>query len=223
VNFDYFSPEYGRWDVHWDTWGIELRENLAKQSSTGLDYSSNSRKPQLDKLDLNILLNLQLDCRVPFSALGRSLNVSGAYIGKKVSKMLRDMVFRYAVWPLKIGAEDWGMIGLECSKQVAGTLAQSLSLLPAWRGGLVTGDFDGIFAIVWCPNGEVKQFFKAIDDRLVRGNYAHSQCMNSVGEWVVARWLPIDPDQSTPWHLYKDDGGWIFDESRYLSLVKQAS
>ena len=221
VNFEHYNIERGSWDVHWDTWGIGLRENLAKGPSNNLEYSTQGRKVQLDKLDLNILLNLQLDCRTPFSALGRSLGVSGAYIGKKVSKMLRDMVFRYAVWPLKIGAEDWGMIGLACSKQVASTLAQSLSLLPAWRGGLITGDFDGLFAIVWCPNGEVRQLFKGIDDRIIRGGHAHPECMNSVGEWVVARWLPVDPDESTPWHLFSEDGRWIFDESKYLTLVKQ--
>jgi len=220
VNFDNYNVERASWDVHWDTWGIGLRENLAKGSSSSLDYARQERNIQLDKLDLNILLNLQLDCRSPFSALGRSLNVSGAYIGKKVSKMLREMAFKYALWPLKIGAEDWGMIGLTCSKQVAGTLAQSLSLLPAWRGGLVTGDFEGLFAIVWCPNGEVRQFFKAIDDRLVRAGLAQPESMNSVGEWVVARWLPVDPDESTPWHLFSDDGRWLFDESRYLALTK---
>ena len=223
VNFDCYNVDRGSWDVHWDTWGIGLRENLAKRSSNSLDYALQGRKVQLDKLDLNILWNLQLDCRTPFSALGRSLNVSGAYIGKKVSKMLRERVFRYAVWPLKIGAEDWGMIGLACSKQVASTLAQSLSLLPAWRGSLVTGDFEGLFAIVWCPNGEVKQFFKAVDDRIVRGGHAQPECMNSVGEWLVARWLPVDPDESTPWHLFSEEGRWLFDESRYLTLAKQPS
>ena len=223
VNFDCYNVDRGSWDVHWDTWGIGLRENLAKRSSNSLDYALQGKKVQLDKLDLHILWNLQLDCRTPLSALGRSLNVSGAYIGKKVSKMLREMVFRYAVWPLKIGAEDWGMIGLACSKQVASTLAQSLSLLPAWRGSLVTGDFEGLFAIVWCPNGEVKQCFKAVDDRIVRGGHAQQECMNSVGEWLVARWLPVDPDELTPWHLFSEDGRWLFDESRYLTLAKQPS
>jgi DNA-binding Lrp family transcriptional regulator len=223
VNFDHYDIERGNWDVHWDTWGIGLREELAKRSSTSFEHSMQGWKAQLNKLDLNILYKLQLDCRTPFSALGRSLDVSGAYIGKKVSKMLRDMVFRYAVWPLKIGAEDWGMIGLACSKQVASTLAQSLSLLPAWRGGFVAGDFEGLFAIVWCPNGEVRQLFKAIDDRIVRSGHAHAECMNSVGEWVVARWLPVDPDEYTPWHLFSEDGRWLFDESRYLTLAKQLS
>ena len=220
VNFDYYNVERGSWDVHWDTWGIGLRENLAKPYSNNFDYARQGENVHLDKLDLNILLDLHLDCRTPFSALGRSLNVSGAYVGKKVSKMLRERVFRNAIWPLKIGAEDWAMIGLVCSKQIAGTLAQSLSLLPGWRGGLVTGDFEGLFAIVWCPNGEMKQFLKAVDDRLVRGGHAQPECMNSVGEWVVARWLPVETDESAPWHLFSDDGRWLFDESRYLTLVK---
>ncbi len=221
VNFDHYNVARGSWDVHWDTWGIGLRENLAKKSSNSVDFARQGGNANLDTLDLNILLDLQLDCRMPFSALGRALNVSGAYVGKKVSKMLRERVFRNAVWPLKIGAEDWAMIGLVCSRQTAATLAQSLSLLPGWRGGLVTGDFEGLFAIVWCPNGEVKQLFKAIDDRLVKSGYAQPECMNSVGEWIVARWLPVDTDESTPWHLYSDDGRWLFDESRYMSLVKK--
>jgi DNA-binding Lrp family transcriptional regulator len=222
VNFDYYNVERSNWDVHWDTWGISLRENLAKQSTIYLDRAEGEgRTVYLDRLDLNILFDLHLDCRTPFSALGRSLNVSGAYIGKKVSKMLREMVFRNAIWPLKIGAEDWAMMGLACTKQVAATLAHSLSLLPAWRGGLVEGDFEGLFAIVWCPNGEVRQLFKAIDDRLIRGGHARPECMNSVGEWVVARWLPVDTDESAPWNLFSDERRWLFDESRYLSLVKK--
>lgn len=220
VNFENYDIDRSNWDIHWDTWGIGLRENLAKQTSA-TNHSSQRSKAQLNKLDLNILYKLQLDCRTPFSALGRSLDVSGAYIGKKVSKMQREMVFRYAVWPLKIGAEDWGIIGLACSNHVAGTLAGSLSHLPAWRGGYVTGDFEGLFAIVWCPNGETRQLFKAIDDRVVRTGNAHPECLNSVGEWVVARWLPVDPDESSPWHLYDEDGRWLFDRSRYLALVKQ--
>jgi DNA-binding Lrp family transcriptional regulator len=223
VNFDNYNILQSTWDVHWDTWGIGLRENLTGKASSNADSSTQRSKAQLNKLDLSILYKLQLDCRTPFSALGRSLDVSGAYIGKKVSKMEREMIFRCAVWPLKIGAEDWGIIGLACSKQVAGTLAKSLSVLPAWRGGYVTGDFEGLFAIVWCPNGEVRQLFKAIDDRVVRPGHAQLECMNSVGEWVVARWLPVDPDASTPWHLYGDEGEWLFDESRYLALVKQIS
>lgn len=218
VNYDHYDVSRGRWDIHWDAWGIGVREDMMRNESTGLEYGPQKRKMQVDNLDLNILLNLQLDCRTPFSALGRALNVSGAYIGKKVTRMMRDNIFRYALWPLKIGAEDWGVVGLSCSKQVASTLARSLSLLPAWRGGLVRGDYEGMFAIVWCPNGELKQLFKAIDDRLIRGGYARAECLNSVGEWVVARWLPVDPDESTPWHLF-DDGRWIFDRSRYLSLI----
>jgi DNA-binding Lrp family transcriptional regulator len=218
VNFDRYDVERGRWDIHWDTWGISLRENMIGAESSVYEYWTSNRKMQLDNLDLSILLDLQLDCRTPFSALGRSLNVSGAYIGKKVTKMMRDKIFRFALWPLKIGAEDWGVIGLSCSKQVASTLASSLSLLPAWRGGLVKGDYEGIFAIVWCPNGELKQLLKTIDDRLIRGGYANAECLNSVGEWVVARWLPVDPDESTPWHLF-NEGRWVFDKSRYMSLI----
>jgi hypothetical protein len=67
--------------------------------------------------------------------------------------MAREGLFRYAVWPMKIGAEDWGLLAVSCPREIADTLARSLSRLPAWRGGIVDGAFEGLLAIVWCPNG----------------------------------------------------------------------
>jgi hypothetical protein len=81
----------------------------------------------------------------------------------------------------------------------------------------VHGDIDGLLAMVWSPSGELKQLFKAIDDRLIRNNHAQAECLNSVGEWVIARWLPVEP---YPWDLSGDHGEWQFDEERYLALLK---
>jgi len=217
VNFASYDPIVGRWGIHWDSWGISLRESLSKSDTDDLEHAVEHPIFQFDKLDMKILSDIQTDCRTPFSVLGRSLGVSGAYVGKKISRMMRENVFRYAVWPLKIGAEDWGIVGLSCRKSVANCLAKYLSLLPAWRGGLVKGDFEGLLAIVWAPSGELKQLFKAIDDRLIKTNHAQAQCLNSIGEWIIARWLPVDPDD--PWQLCTDDGKWLFDEKRFLALV----
>jgi DNA-binding Lrp family transcriptional regulator len=218
VNFNRYDASRAGWDIHWDSWGIRLRESLGQTGSVLQYPQPEAGRYQFDKLDLNILFNLHLNCRAPHSALGRMLGVSGAYIGKKVEKMSRNHLFRYAVWPLKIGAEDWGLVALSCQDPVAATLTQYLSELPAWRGGFVTGDFDGLLSIVWAPNGELRQFLKAVDDRVIRGGHAQAVCMNSIGEWVVARWLPVSPDD--PWQLATDDGGWLFDSERYLSLVR---
>jgi len=218
VNFDHYDAGTGRWDIHWDSWSIGLRESLASPERFSPDYPTQIRKFGLDKLDLNILSSMQMNCRTPFSAIARTLGVSGAYVGRRVARMARDGLFRYAIWPLKIGAEDWGLIALSCSKEIVSTLARNLSMLPAWRGGLVTGDIEGLLAIVWCPNGELKQLFKTIDDRLVRTGLARAECLNTIGEWAVARWLPVDPDD--PWKLFTEDGKWIFDEARYISLIE---
>jgi len=63
----------------------------------------------------------------------------------------------------------------------------------------------------------MKQLFKAVDDRLIRNGYAEAECLNAVGEWVIARWLPVE---AHPWDLSGEDGKWIFDEKRYLSLAE---
>jgi DNA-binding Lrp family transcriptional regulator len=219
INFDHYDISKGRWDIHWDSWGISLREGLSKGESFAREYSTSApaHDLQLDRLDLNVLSSMQLNCRTPFSAIARTLGVSGAYVGKKVNRLLQEGVFNFAIWPLKIGSEDWGIVALSCSKETAMTVAHYVRWMPAWRGGFVTGDFEGLLAIVWCPSGELKQFFKAVDDRLVRTGSAQVECLNSIGEWVVARWLPVDPDD--PWRLFSEDGRWIFDEQRYMALI----
>jgi DNA-binding Lrp family transcriptional regulator len=219
LNFDHYDGTQRRWDIHWDSWGISLRESLSNADSQGFEFGNDEGKFEFDKLDLRILALLHHDCRLPFSSIGQSLGVSGAYVGRKVARLARAGIFRYAIWPVKIGAEDWGVLCLSCSKQTANTLAQYLSRLPAWRGGLVTGDFEGLVGIVWCPSGELKQLFKAIDDRLVRSGHAKFECLTTIGEWVVARWLPVEPYPRGTWDLYNDESGWIFDEQRYMSLL----
>src|SRR5208337_3944859 len=216
VNFDRYDAVLGRWSVHWDTWGIDLRERISGKKTLTAENSGQGEKFQFDKLDLQILSRLHTDCRTPFSSLGRTLGVSGAYIGKKVDRMLRENVFRYAIWPLKIGAEDWGIVVLSCTRQIASIFAEQLSKLPAWRGGLVRGDVNGLLSIVWAPSGELKQLFKAIDDRLIKTGSAQAPCLNSVGEWIIARWLPVEP---YPSDLSGDKGTWVFDEKKYLSLA----
>jgi len=217
VNFDRYDEKASRWDIHWDSWGVAVREALKKDNAWQQPLQSRPERMRIDRLDLVILSSLQVNCRTPFSTIARTLGVSGAYVGRRVAKMAAEGLFRYGIWPLKIGAEDWGLLALSCSNHVATTLASSLSQLPAWRGGLVTGDVEGMLSIVWCPNGELKQFFKAIDDTLIRTGLARAECLNSIGEWLLARWLPIDPD--TPWNLFSEDGKWLFDEQRYLSMV----
>jgi len=219
VNFKGYDMKKRGWDIHWDLWGLNLRESLARPERFPAEGSSESMGFQLDRLDHNILSMLHINCRTPFSVIGRTLGVSGAYIGRRVTKMAREGLFRYAVWPMKIGAEDWGLLAVSCPREIADTLARSLSRLPAWRGGIVDGAFEGLLAIVWCPNGELKQFFKAIDDRLIKTGLARAESLNSIGEWAIARWLPVDPDD--PWKLFGDDGRWLFDVNRYIALLEQ--
>jgi DNA-binding Lrp family transcriptional regulator len=220
VNFEWYDAKKRSWDIHWDSWALNLRESLTKPEQFMAERSSESLRTQPDKLDHNILSMLHINSRTPFSVIGRTLGVSGAYVGRRVMRMAQQGLFRYAVWPMKIGAEDWGLLALSCPREIAGTLARSLSRLPAWRGGFVSGAFEGLLAIVWCPNGEMKQFFKAIDDRLVKTGLARAECLNSIGDWAVARWLPCMVDPDDPWKLLGEDGKWMFDEGHYMALVE---
>jgi len=219
VNFEWYDKKKRAWDIHWDSWAMNLRESLARPEQFMAESPSGSLRYQLDTLDQSILSMLHINSRTPFSVIGRTLGVSGAYVGRRVARLVQLGLFRYSVWPMKIGAEDSALLALGCSRGIAGTLALSLSRLPAWRGGFVSGAFDGLLAVVRCPNGEMKQFFKAIDDRLVKTGLARAACLNSIGEWAIARWLPVDPDN--PGKSFSEDGEWTFDEGNYLSLIEQ--
>jgi len=219
VNFEWYDRKKRTWDIHWDSWALSMRESLTRPEQFMADSSSGSLRYQVDMLDQSILAMLHVNSRTPFSTIGRTLGVSGAYVGRRVARMVQLGVFRYSVWPMKIGAEDWGLLALSSPRDIAGTLARSLSRLPAWRGGFVSGAFDGLIALVWCPNGEMKQFFKAIDDRLVKTGLARAECLDAIGEWAIARWLPVDPDN--PSKSFGEDGKWTFDEGHYMSLVEK--
>jgi len=221
VSFEWYDMKKQGWDIHWDSWALNLRESLARPEQFMPGASSVGLRNQLDKLDHHILSMLHINSRTPYSVIGRTLGVSGAYIGRRVTRMAQQGLFRYEVWPMKIGAEDWALLALSCPREIASTLVQSLVRLPAWRGGFVSGAFEGLLAIVWCPNGEMKQFFKAIDDRLVKTGLARAECLSSIGEWAVARWLPCMLDPDDPWQLFGEDGKWRFDEGHYMSLIEQ--
>jgi DNA-binding MarR family transcriptional regulator len=218
VNFDAFDLESGAWNLHWDTLGVSLRDELRKaaQSTDNLEGLA-PEKFKVEMIDFRIMDALNADCRKPFADIARSLGVSGAYVGQRIRRMRAQSVYRPAVWPLKTGAEDLGLLWIECEQKIAQSLVGFLGGMPSWRGSSVNGALSGLVALVWIPNGELKQFFKLIDDRVVREGFSKRCTFQSVGEWLLGRWLPVGPH---PHQLLKEDGTWEFDRSKYISLIR---
>lgn len=214
MSFEYFDSNESVWHVHWDSWGAGLGKALSEKPIAAQHQMLHRMdRIRFDRLDLQILEKLMYNSRSSYSEIGKALGVTGAYVSRKIHRLQRNRVFRPVAKPYKIGAEEYALVTIPCENRYVEPLAKYLDKLPAWRGAAVTGDFDGIFAQIGVPSGEVNQLFMVLDDRLIKTRISNCS-FNVVGMWSsLRRWLPIT--------LYSRDEGWKFEEAKYLSIVDQ--
>ena len=217
MSFQYYDSDESLWHVHWDSWGATLAKVLKEKQALGQAQTIQHEveKVRFDKLDLQIMEKLHYNCRSSYSEIGKALGVSGAYVSRKINRLLKNMVFRPVVKPFKIAAEEYGLVTISCESAFVQPLVEFFSKLPAWRGAAVRGDFNGLLAQIGVPSGELNQLFMVLDDCLVKTHLATCS-FNVIGSVVgtrssLRRWLPID--------LYSRDEGWKFDESTYLHTI----
>jgi len=217
INFSRYDGKTNLWNIRWDSWALGLREELLKKNQErdqpidrGISYEP---KPiEIDKIDLQIMDDLVFGWRRSFSDMGSKIGVSGAYVGKKVRRIVKNDVFKPMLISDKMGAENCGYILVDCNQTSVSIITRYLDELPAWRGCRTEGDINGIAAMVWVPMGEVEQLFKTIDDQLCRRKLINKCLFHTVGKWSsLRRWLPID--------LYVSKEGWAFDEKKYFDFV----
>jgi len=217
INFSRYDGKTNLWNVRWDSWALGLRNQLLKKNQEpnqpvdqGIPYEP---KPvEIDRIDLEIMGDLVFDCRRSFSDIGSKIGVSGAYVGKKVRRLVKNDLFKPMLISHKMGAENSGYIVVDCDQTSASIITRYLDELPAWRGCRTEGDINGIAAMVWVPIGEIEQLFKTIDDQLCRRKLINKCLFHTVGKWSsLRRWLPID--------LYVSKEGWVFDEKKYLGFI----
>ncbi len=216
ISFENYDEAAGKWNVRWDIWKITLRDALRQANEQPAGYQNELSTLAFNKMDLDVLDNLNENCRKSFSEVGRNLKVTGAYVGQRVRRLLDAEAFKPAIWPLKLGAEDWGLFVIQCDQKVARTLVPFLDELPGWRGALLEGDYSGIAGLVWVPTGELKLFFKALDDAVIREGFASRSLLQAVGEWLLGRFLPVGPEGL---NLFSDSDGWMLNEDAFMSLV----
>ena len=213
TSFEYWDPVESVWHVHWDSWGAGLAKALSEYQFSHQVQTLGRRidRAKIDVLDLKIMEQLEYDCRKSYSDLGKALGVSGAYVSRKVSRLLRNQVFRPIAKPFKIAGEEYGLVTISCDSAHIPPIVSCLDKLPAWRGAMVRGDFNGLLAQIGVPSGELNQLFMVLDDRLVKRGTAKCE-FHVVGMWSSLR----------RWHhpsLYSKERGWRFDEEAYLEVV----
>jgi DNA-binding Lrp family transcriptional regulator len=215
LNFQSYDLKAKDWDIHWNSWGGILRERLSAMSKVNMAslHHQPNKLEWIRKIDLQIMERLFSNCRRSHEQIGDMLGVTGAYVGKRVRRLLQNNVFRPVMAPRKMGAEDHGLLLLSCPRDRVGIIASGFDLLPRWRGAQVSGDVEGLLAEVYVPTGQIDQLFKQVDEQLVARHFVDGCRFHVVGTWSqpIVRWLPAN--------LYSDETGWAFDSEKYLALV----
>jgi len=217
VSLEYYDSKESVWHVHWDSWGAGLAKALKERQTPhqAPGFDERIERANIDKLDLQIMEQLGYDCRRSYSEIGKALGVSGAYVSRKIHRLMKNHVFKPIAKPFKIGAEEYAVVAVLCDDGFVQPIVRWLDKLPAWRGAIVKGDFDGLLAQIGVPSGELNQLFMVLDDRLVKPGTA--VCLfNVVGMWSsLRRWLPIS--------LYSKEQGWRFDQDKYLDILSRCA
>jgi len=222
VNLRYYDVQNGRWDVHWDEWGLWLREFLFERGWYYVLYEEAMKgkkpkaRPKIDKLDLQIINQLVLNSRLPFAEIGRRLGITGVYVSQKVHRLMNQGVLRPIMGSYRIGLDEVAFIVVDCDSDVVKALSVAFNELPMWQGWSVTGDVEGLIAIIFVPTGDIGQLFHIIDRDLVQRGAVRKCWLHFVGKWVskrrLLRWLPTE--------LYSKSKGWIFEGEKYLEKIK---
>jgi DNA-binding Lrp family transcriptional regulator len=222
-NLRYYDAERGGWDVRWDEWGLWLREFLYEKGWYYVLYEEAAKKEEpripikIDKLDLQIINQLVLDSRQPFTEIGRTLGVTGVYVSQKTHKLINQGIVKLITGSYRIGLDEVALLVIDCDSDVAKALSVALNELPMWQGMAITGDIEGLIAMIFVPTGDIGQLFHVIDTYLVQKGAVKKCWLNLVGKWVgkrrPLRWLPID--------LYSKGEGWTFEGDKYIEDIKK--
>ena len=223
MNLRYYDLEKGGWDVRWDEWGLWVKEFLFEKGWYYILYDNVKRKKEVksklkfDKLDLKIINELVLNSRSSYTNIGRTLDVTGVYVSQKTRNLLNQGVIEPIMGSYRIGLDEVAFIAIDCDEDTVKALIVALDELPIWQGVTVTGNLEGLIAMIFTPTGDIGQLFHILDSHIIQTGVAKKCWLHMVGKWVsrrrMLRWLPIE--------LYSDRKGWIFEGEQYLENIKK--
>ena len=223
INFRYYDANKSGWDVHWDEWGLWVKEFLFEKGWYYALYEAAKKKKEtklqagLDKLDLQIVNRLILDARSSYTEIGRNLGITGVYVGQKTNRMMNQGIIQPIMGSYRIGLDEVALVAIDCDEDTTKALAVALNELPLWQGVAVTGNLEGLISMIFVPTGDIEQLFHIIDSYIIQTGVAKKCWLHMVGKWVSRRrslrWLPTE--------LYSERKGWIFEGEQYLENMKK--
>jgi DNA-binding Lrp family transcriptional regulator len=212
----FYDVNINDWNVPWDEWGLWLKEYLLTKGWLHAfkgKKQEQKRKIKINKIDLEIIRLLRVNARYPFSELGLKLGVSGAYIGQRIRHLINSKIITPTIASFRIGLDESIFTVFDCKEEDLTAIKSAFDELPMWQGFKISGDMEGIAAMIYVPTGELQELLYAINKYLIEPKLVNKYMIHIIERWTgMRRWLPVE--------LYTDNIGWIFDKEEYLKQLK---
>ena len=122
---------------------------------------SRSRSEGVSELDKRIIEQLQEDGRRPFTQIAADLGVSEAAVRARTNRLIEKGILQIVgvTDPLKVGFQQWAMIGVKCEADRLIEVAEEIAAFPETDYVVVTaGTYDILVECVAEDNEALLQF-----------------------------------------------------------------
>ena len=131
----------------------------ARRAANG--RAGNGRGQEISELDKRIIEHLQEDGRRPFTQIAADLGVSEAAVRARTNRLIERGILQVVgvTDPLKLGFQQWAMIGIKCEASRLIEVAEALAAFPETDYVVVTaGSYDILVEAVAEDNEALLQF-----------------------------------------------------------------
>jgi Lrp/AsnC family transcriptional regulator, regulator for asnA, asnC and gidA len=122
---------------------------------------SRNRSEGVSELDKRIIEHLQQDGRRPFTQIATELGVSEAAVRARTNRLMEKGILQIVgvTDPLKVGFQQWAMIGVKCEADRLIEVAEEIAAFPETDYVVVTaGTYDILVECVAEDNEALLQF-----------------------------------------------------------------
>jgi Lrp/AsnC family transcriptional regulator, regulator for asnA, asnC and gidA len=132
---------------------------------------SRNRSESVSELDKRIIEHLQQDGRRPFTQIATDLGVSEAAVRARTNRLIEKGILQIVgvTDPLKVGFQQWAMIGVKCEADRLIEVAEEIAAFPETDYVVVTAGTYDILVECVAEDNEALLLFLAERLRKIRG------------------------------------------------------
>jgi Lrp/AsnC family transcriptional regulator for asnA, asnC and gidA len=152
--------------------------------------TNGSRGSEVTELDKRIIEHLQEDGRRPFTQIAASLGVSEAAVRARTNRLIERGILQVVgvTDPLKLGFQQWAMIGVKCEASRLLEVAEEVASFPEVDYVVVTaGSYDLLIETVAEDNEALLRFLterlRKIDGVRETETFVYLRLMKQSYQW----------------------------------------